>query len=720
MVDVTSQVIVYGPDGTMYANPAAAIAAGVTNYTMTPPKGKPGEKNMAEVDAIGKKQKEIIDLQNELNALGDVSEPTTGAPPQYKGGYNRTDNKTFEYGTAHIIGQGDNNTDNRVTPKYPLNTPNRKSVIAKDVKAYVDKMNKPYNDWKANSDKFEKVKKIKEKIDKAQKELTQLQTDAVSQLQTAQRDLTTNVLTDPSSVLKKADVVDIDVDAEGTSIADGTGQADAQATQYTASTIDPTKVDDVTAPESIDVAKFDAAKSQDQITQAMQGVQAAQGSVSPEAIAQAAQADPTQTLVGGLQAAQGQATQVQGAPTPLQMTADQTVSGSTVDQRQVENIFGQQPVEAATVSGELGKLMQDFEGGQTPSWAAGAMRAATAQMAARGLGASSMAGMAVVQAAMESALPIAQMDAGNKQQIALESARQRANFLQMEFTQEFEAKVRNATRVSEIANINFNAEQQIALENARLAQTMDLANLTNRQAIVMAEAAAISQLEVQNLTNQQQAAIQNAQAFLQIDMANLSNEQATVIFKNQQIAQSILTDTAAENAALQINASSQNQANQLLANLKFNADQINSAQQLAIEQTNVGAENAAKNLNTAVQNQRDEFNAANKLAIAQANALWRQNAETVNTAADNAAAAELAKEANSLTNKAVDELWQRERDFMDYVFTSTEDSKERALELILADKKYDEYALVRDDQQQKDMWAIVTRIVLGDKGLDLL
>ena len=674
---------------------------------------------MAEVDAIGKKQKEIIDLQNQLNALGNPADPGA-APAQFKGGYNRTDNKTFEYGTAYQVGKGDADTDNPVTKRYPLNTPNRKGVIAQDVKAYLANANKPYNDWKANSDKFEQVKKIKEKIDKAQKELTQLQTDAVSQLQTAQRDLTSNVLTDPSSVLKKATVTDLDADAEGTTIAEGTGDADAQATQYTASQIDPTKIDTVSAPDSIDVAKFDATKSQDKIATAMQGVQAAQGSVSPEALAKAATVDPTQTLVGGLQAAQGQATQVQGAPAPLQMTADQTVSGTTVDQTQVGNIFGQQPLEAATVSGELDNLMQDFQGGQTPSWAAGAMRAATAQMAARGLGASSMAGMAIVQAAMESALPIAQMDAGNKQQIAIESARQRANFLQIEFTQEFESKVRNATRVSEIANINFNAEQQVALENARLTQSMDLANLTNRQAIVMAEAAAISQLEQQNLTNQQQAAVQNANAFLQTDLTNLSNEQATVIFKAQQNAQSIFNDTAAENAALQINASSQNQANTLLANLKFNADQINSAQQLAIEQTNIGAENAEAQFNANVQNNRDRFNATNKIAIAQANALWRQNAETINTANDNAAAAELAKEANALTNKAVDELWQRERDFMDYVFTSTEDAKERALELILADKKYDEYGLVRDDQQQKDMWSIVTQIVLGDKGLDLI
>jgi hypothetical protein len=35
--DVSASVIVYGPDGKMYSNPAAAMAAGVTNYTMTPP-----------------------------------------------------------------------------------------------------------------------------------------------------------------------------------------------------------------------------------------------------------------------------------------------------------------------------------------------------------------------------------------------------------------------------------------------------------------------------------------------------------------------------------------------------------------------------------------------------------------------------------------------------------------------------------------------------------
>ena len=83
-------------------------------------------------------------------------------------------------------------------------------------------------------------------------------------------------------------------------------------------------------------------------------------------------------------------------------------------------------------------------------------------MASRGLGASSMAGQAVIQAAMEAALPIAHIDTANKQQMALAKAEQRAKFLHHAFDQAFQAKVINASKVSEIANMNLNADQQVA------------------------------------------------------------------------------------------------------------------------------------------------------------------------------------------------------------------------------------------------------------------
>jgi hypothetical protein len=65
----------------------------------------------------------------------------------------------------------------------------------------------------------------------------------------------------------------------------------------------------------------------------------------------------------------------------------------------------------STVQGQMANLMAQFEGGETPPWAAGAIRNANAKMQSRGLGASSMAGGAITQAAMESALPIAAQDA---------------------------------------------------------------------------------------------------------------------------------------------------------------------------------------------------------------------------------------------------------------------------------------------------------------------
>ena len=195
------------------------------------------------------------------------------------------------------------------------------------------------------------------------------------------------------------------------------------------------------------------------------------------------------------------------------------VTGTGVDQAQVGQAFGTGEVQAASVQDELATLMAQFDDGQTPAWAAGSMRRATAVMNQRGLGASSMAGQAIVQAAMEAALPIAQIDAGNKQQVALFKAEQRAKFLQIDFDQAFQAKVINAAKISEIANMNFNAEQQIALESSRAANTMDLANLSNRQALRLSEAAALANLDMASLGNLQQAQVQNAQNFLQMDMS---------------------------------------------------------------------------------------------------------------------------------------------------------------------------------------------------------
>ena len=483
--------------------------------------------------------------------------------------------------------------------------------------------------------------------------------------------LTTQIGQDPTKPVTVANVVSTD-GGSAALIPQNTGQAGAANTAGVATTGTAAQA---AAPTTTPAPQMTAAQSQADMQNALSGMEAAQGQVSPDAQMTAAQMDPNSAASLQLQAAQlGQAQTVQ-APTPLQSTPGQMISGSAVNQGQVEATLAKG--EAALVQDEMADLMQDFQGGNTPVWAAGAMRAANAAMAARGLSSSSMAGMAVVQAAMEAALPIAQLDASNKQQMALMKAEQRANFMGMEFDQNFQTKVKNAARISEIANINFSADQQIALENARMAQTVDLANLSNRQAKVMADAATMTQIDMANLNNRQQAAVQNAQAFLTMDMANLDNNQQMTMFKSQETANSILSDTAAENAARQFNATSQAQTDQFFAALGSQVQRFNSEQKNAMARFNAGETNALAQFNVAQENARDRFNAQNHLVVAQANAQWAQNITTAKNAAANQANRDAAMAANNLTMTAYNNTVQRERDLLAWAWQSGENARER-------------------------------------------
>ncbi len=453
---------------------------------------------------------------------------------------------------------------------------------------------------------------------------------------------------------------------------------------------------------------------------------AAQGQVAPEAQVTAAQQQTS--AVTGMQAAQGTATMVD-APAAREIQAGELISGSADAEKAA--LFNEQiqaatatPSKQATVAGQLEGLMAQFEGGETPAWAAGSMRNAMATLSARGLGASSMAGQAVIQAAMEAALPIAQMDAqvqaqfegqnlSNRQQRAMLAAQQRATFLGMEFDQDFQSRVQNSARIGDIANMNFTAEQNIALENSRAANTMNLSNLNNRQAMVMAEAAALSQLDTQNLNNRQQAAVQNAQNFMQMDMTNLANEQQTAMFKSQQNIQALFTDQAAENAGKQFNASSQNQTDQYFANLRSQTSQFNASQQNAMDQFNVNSVNALREFNSEIQQQRDLFNAQNGLVIAQSNAQWRQNLSTLNTAAQNQSNSDFAKTMNALTSSNMDQIWQRERDLMSFAFAAAESAADRAANIAIAKLTADEQAKLQDNIGKGQLTAIATQAILG-------
>jgi hypothetical protein len=461
-------------------------------------------------------------------------------------------------------------------------------------------------------------------------------------------------------------------------------------------------------PISTTATQIEAAQASPEVQSAIQANQAAQTDLTdPRAKVIAAQ--QTATSVSNVTAAQGNSIQLDN---PVQREIQTGEIIDPVANAEKAKAFTEQvqaatstATDQATVAGQLAMLTANFDATNPPAWAAGAIRGIQAVMQQRGLGASSIAGQALVQGAIESALPIAQADANtirtfelqnlsNRQQRAMLAAQQRATFIGQEFDQAFQARVQNSARIADIANRNFTAEQTIALENSRAANTINLNNLSNRQALTMAEASALAQLDTANLNARQQASVQNANNFLQMDMANLTNEQQTALFNAQAINQSLLTDQAAVNASRQFNATSQNQVDQFMANLTNQISQFNATQANAQGQFNAGEANTVGRFNSEVSNQRDQFNAQNQLAIAQNNAVWRREIATADTVAINRANELNAKAVLDVSNQQYDNLWQFYADTMEWAWKSAESELDRINALAVAEvsKEAQEYS----------------------------
>jgi|21_taG_2_1085346.scaffolds.fasta_scaffold01441_3 hypothetical protein len=487
---------------------------------------------------------------------------------------------------------------------------------------------------------------------------------------------------------------------------EGIGQVDGTVDVDTAKA-DTTKADPVAA---VDANLTTAAKSATGVSTALDALNAAQLDPNdPKTKVIAAQ--QTESSVGNLDAAQGKATLLEN-PVQREIQEGELISGVADAEKAAkfaEQIEAAQatPSEKATVQGQLKTLTEGFDANNPPPWAAATLRGVQSQMAARGMGASSMAGQAMIQGALESALPIAQADAqtmasfeaqnlSNRQARAMLAAEQRAKFIGQEFDQAFQARVQNASKISDVANQNFTAEQNIAMENSRAVNTMNLANLNNNQALVMAEAAALANLDTANLNNRQQASVKNAQTFLDTEMANLSNRQQTDLFKTQQRVQSLFTDQAAENAASQFNATSKNQTDQFFANLASQTSQFNASQANAQSQFNAGQENVVERFNAEMNNQRDQYNATNQLAIAQNNAVWRREVATADTAAINRANELNANAVLDISKEAYDNLWSYYSDTMEWAWTSADNQLDRINKLAMAQLSADAQ---RDAQQ---------------------
>jgi len=244
-----------------------------------------------------------------------------------------------------------------------------------------------------------------------------------------------------------------------------------------------------------------------------------------------------------------------------------------------EQAMADVPLEA-TVQGQLTNLMSQFAGGKTPAFAAAAIRNAEATMAARGLSASSMAGAAIMQAAMESAIPVAAQDAqmfaqinltnlSNKQQVALANQASAQNIVLSNLTNRQQAALSNSTNAFKLQSDSLSNMQQASLANAQLKAAVQGQELTNKQQTNLTNAARYAEINGINLNNEQQTSLANSAANTQVALTNLSNGQQTAL-ANAQVEAAIRGQelTNAQQAAV-INASRIGEIN----NLKFTEEQ---------------------------------------------------------------------------------------------------------------------------------------------------
>lgn len=255
----------------------------------------------------------------------------------------------------------------------------------------------------------------------------------------------------------------------------------------------------------------------------------------------------------------------------------------------------------ATVQGQLALLQKQFEDGETPVWAQGAMKQATGLMAQRGLGSSTMAAEAITNALMQSTLPIAQQDASFYQNVTMTNL---ANSQAAEMTK-FNARLTSIfnDQASENTARNINAASANELEQFYT----DLS-----QNVVLTNTAATNAMEQFNATTRNQAEQFAAELGLTADQFS-----AEAINDRAEFDAELITTVA-----------------QFNANMKNGREQFNVQNQVAIDANNVQWRRDVNTANTATENAAIQFDIQNMLGLQQSalNNVWNHYDTILNMA----------------------------------------------------------------------------------------
>ena len=381
--------------------------------------------------------------------------------------------------------------------------------------------------------------------------------------------------------------------------------------------------------------------------------------VAPTAVAgQATAATPATSQQVGTPAQQAAAnytaTTVGTAPTMAAATGTVTAP-MTAQQGQLTS--------DATVAGQLEGLQQQVtqavaQGKNVPAWALGAQKLVEANMAKRGMGASSMYAEALAQGVMQSAVPIAAQDA--------------ATYKEMIFQ-------------------NLNNRQQAAVTNAQAYLQMDMANLSNEQ-----------QANLQNLQARQASLFSDQAANNAASQFNAtSTNQVDQFYKN--LTSNVQTQNAQRTDAM--NQFSNSEAN------KIEAQNANNA--TAVSQANAQTEASISQFNSQLTDQREKFNVQNQQVIDQSNANWRRQINTANTAAANAANQVNAQNLLGISNFAMSSLWQQWRDEASWTNEAAQNSLNRSHNMAVAALERQTAFDINDKASRDSLFSLLGRFAEG-------
>ena len=259
----------------------------------------------------------------------------------------------------------------------------------------------------------------------------------------------------------------------------------------------------------------------------------------------------------------------------------------TVSKESLAEAATQQLDEKATTQYQLGQLMSSIQdGAPLPAWASPSVRRVTAIMQQRGLGASSMAAAATTQAIMESGIPIAQADADKFATIQLQN-----------LNNEQQAALQNAAAYAAMDTANLNNRQQAAVNNAKAFLSLDLQNLTNEQqsntityqskvTALVSDAAAENAAKQFNAKNENEIQEFFTELGANIETANIQRALAVEQYNSSQT-------TALEQFNTQMTA---NHA-QFNANMRLEIDQSNTLWRRSINTANTAQQNEANRQN---------------------------------------------------------------------------------------------------------------------------